>query len=197
MGSELQSKIKKLAELVKKSKHFVVYTGAGISTSCGIADYRSGLNTVLETGAGKWAKEAAAKQGKLSQEAVKKMNKAQKAKKVSTFKAIPSPSHMALVALAQKGYLKHLISQNTDGLHRRSGFPINHLSELHGNSTLEECPICGKVYLRDYRCRNKKNLPKGYFAKLKYVMDQIGADLKSNAYSLADIDMEEMNELLA
>jgi len=171
--SELQSKIKKLAELVKKSKHFVVYTGAGISTSCGIADYRSGLNTVLETGAGKWAKEAAAKQGKLSREAVKKMNKAQKAKKVSTFKAIPSPSHMALVALAQKGYLKHLVSQNTDGLHRRSGFPINQLSELHGNSTLEECPICSKVYMRDFKCRNKGALPGGSLSRLKFIADQI------------------------
>ena len=113
--SDLQVKIKKLAALIRKSNHFVVYTGAGISTSCGIADYRSGLNTVLKTGAGKWAKEAAAQEGKLTDE-LKKKHQELKKKATSTFKAIPSPSHMALIALAQAGYLKHLVSQNTDGL---------------------------------------------------------------------------------
>ena len=29
-------------------------TGAGISTASGIADYRSGSNTILKTGPGKW-----------------------------------------------------------------------------------------------------------------------------------------------
>eukprot|EP01084_Bolivina_argentea_P173100 299814_1 len=63
---------------------------------------------------------------------------------------------MALVALmTQKpNYLKYLISQNTDGLHRRSGITINQMSELHGNSTLEVCHKCNKEYMRDYRCRN-------------------------------------------
>lgn len=40
--------------MILKSKHFVAFTGAGISTASGIPDYRSGANTVLPTGAGCW-----------------------------------------------------------------------------------------------------------------------------------------------
>ena len=36
------------------SQHMVAFTGAGISTAAGVPDYRSGYNTVLETGAGCW-----------------------------------------------------------------------------------------------------------------------------------------------
>lgn len=48
-------------------------------------------------------------------------------------KAIPTVCHMSLVKLIEKGYLKHIISQNIDGLHRKSGVPADKISELHGN----------------------------------------------------------------
>ncbi len=46
---------------------------------------------------------------------------------------------MALFALMQNGYLKHVISQNTDGLHLKSGINIENLTELHGNTNFERC----------------------------------------------------------
>jgi len=44
-----------------------------------------------------------------------------------------------------------LISQNCDGLHRRSGFSQEKIAELHGNSNIEVCSKCGKEFLRDYK----------------------------------------------
>jgi len=44
--------------MIKKSKFFTAFTGAGISTACGIPDFRSGINTVLKTGPGAWEKKA-------------------------------------------------------------------------------------------------------------------------------------------
>ena len=51
---ELDNKVTMLAEMILSSAHFTAFTGAGISTSTGIPDYRSGYNTVLETGPGCW-----------------------------------------------------------------------------------------------------------------------------------------------
>jgi len=89
-------------------------------------------------------------------------------KAVSTLQAIPTPTHMALAALQERGILKYLISQNCDGLHRKSGVPSvsvhqrqhriyvaanmsqlqERISELHGNSNREQCKDCGKEYIR-------------------------------------------------
>jgi len=60
---------------------------------------------------------------------------------------------MSLVQLQRAGILKYLISQNTDGLHRRSGMDPECLSELHGNTNLEICETCGKEFMRDYHTR--------------------------------------------
>jgi len=140
----LSDKIEKLANMIKASEHFIAFTGAGISTAAGIPDFRSGKDTALKTGAGVWTKRAADKKGEKYKQGKSIRNKLQ---------ALPTKSHMSLLKLEQEGLLKHLISQNCDGLHRRSGFAVEKLSEVHGNTNLEYCRNCGKQYLRDYRCR--------------------------------------------
>lgn len=40
-----------------------------------------------------------------------------------TTKAIPTATHMMFVKLHEEGIIKAVISQNCDGLHRRSGLP--------------------------------------------------------------------------
>ena len=63
---ELDEKVTLLAEMVLMSQRMIAFTGAGISTACGIPDYRSGHNTVLETGPGCW--ETAANKKKYAEE---------------------------------------------------------------------------------------------------------------------------------
>ena len=50
----IHEKVDKLIEFIRRANHFIGFTGAGISTAAGIPDYRSGANTILETGPGKW-----------------------------------------------------------------------------------------------------------------------------------------------
>jgi len=51
---ELELKIDQLVSWIKESSQFIAFTGAGVSTSAGIPDFRSGYNTVLDTGPGAW-----------------------------------------------------------------------------------------------------------------------------------------------
>ncbi|KAL9110399.1 MAG: hypothetical protein Q9227_005130 [Pyrenula ochraceoflavens] len=118
-----------LANQIKNGKHFIAFTGAGVSTSAGIPDFRGPE--------GAWTLRAQGKQLNF--------------KSSTTLQAIPSPTHMALVALQEEGLLKYLVSQNCDGLHRRSGISPGRISELHGNSNREYCKACGKDFIRDFR----------------------------------------------
>uniref|UniRef100_A0A4W3K3F1 NAD-dependent protein deacylase sirtuin-6 n=1 Tax=Callorhinchus milii TaxID=7868 RepID=A0A4W3K3F1_CALMI len=123
---ELERKVLEFAELVRNASYAVAHTGAGISTSTGIPDFRGPR--------GVWTMEEQGLAPKFD----------------TTFEeARPSKTHMAMLALQRAGLLKYLISQNVDGLHVRSGFPKDKLSELHGNMFVEECMKCGKQYVRD------------------------------------------------
>jgi len=129
----LSQKIDRLVQMIKASNHMICFTGAGISTSAGIPDFRGPK--------GKWTREA---------KGLKPI------RGVSTISAYPTKTHMALVQLARKNKLKWLISQNCDGLHIRSGFPQDQISELHGNGNVEICETCGQRYFRDMHCNRTK-----------------------------------------
>lgn len=113
------------------------------------------MNTVLTTGPGVWEVKDKGLVGKSRKEKTK-----------SVLKAIPSISHMGIVRLHQNGMIKLLISQNTDGLHLRSGINPSALCELHGNTNLEVCVKCGAKYLRDFRTRNARKVHDHYTGRL-------------------------------
>jgi NAD-dependent SIR2 family protein deacetylase len=65
---------------------------------------------------------------------------------------------MGYVGLMEAGFLKFVISQNVDGLHRKSGIPGFKIAELHGNTNLEKCSQCGRQYMRDFRVRTAQHV---------------------------------------
>ena len=121
----LLPKIKEIAKLLKSSKHCVVFTGAGVSTSANIPDFRGPK--------GVWTKEH--KKEKINYD-------------LDIEKLKPTYCHYALTELARKCYIKFLITTNMDGLHWRSGFPEHMIEELHGSAYTEHCPYCHKHYRR-------------------------------------------------
>ena len=127
-NEQIEDKAKKLATFIKESEHFVVFTGAGVSTAAKIPDYRGpkGIWTLKARG-----------------ETVK----------VNLLQAEPTFTHMALVTLFRNNYLKFIVSTNVDGLHRRSGIPEEGMAELHGNIFREYCTVCGCEYLRPFDIR--------------------------------------------
>lgn len=128
---DLTAKVQCLAGLIASSLHTVVFTGAGISTSCGIADFRGPT--------GVWTNELRGISLDPSTDTSECFDK-----------ATPSITHRALYSLLKHSKIHHIVSQNVDGLHIRSGVVTDEwLTELHGNIFIEECVQCGTQYFRE------------------------------------------------
>jgi len=102
----VRAKVKIMAEMIRRSKNFTVYTGAGLSTNSGIPDYATkASSTVTKVG---------------------------KVKKISSILAKPTISHKILTAMHRDGFLKNWVQQNHDGLPQKAGFPQRAINEIHG-----------------------------------------------------------------
>jgi NAD+-dependent protein deacetylase sirtuin 6 len=142
----LKVKMQQLVQLVKESRHFVVLTGAGISTSAGIPDFRGPKGVwTLEN-----EKNRQSNNKKRKRPYDKKATTNEAAPTIDFSKATPTMTHQAIVKLAQDGKLKYCITQNVDGLHKRSGLSRDILAVLHGCAFTEKCNTCGTEYFRDF-----------------------------------------------
>eukprot|EP01061_Rhynchopus_euleeides_P033046 TRINITY_DN5517_c0_g1_i3.p1 TRINITY_DN5517_c0_g1~~TRINITY_DN5517_c0_g1_i3.p1 ORF type:complete len:419 (+),score=163.79 TRINITY_DN5517_c0_g1_i3:59-1258(+) len=153
----LNEKLDRLAGLVQASKYTVFFTGAGVSTSAGVSDYRGP--------SGAWTKRKIAELQRLSRPtpeeahelskllAEQQKEKAKAAKKIPTTDAQPTFCHMAMAKMVNTGHAGYIVTTNLDGIYRKTGLKQEQLCFLHGDIYTERCTGCGYDFERNYHVR--------------------------------------------
>jgi len=129
-----------LKSMLENCQRAVVFTGAGISTESGIPDFRSP--------GGIWSKYTPIDFSDflISAEARRDSWRLNFMFDEDMKKAEPNRGHRAIADLVKRAVVSHVITQNVDGLHQRSGVPDTQMIELHGNATYAHCLDCGQRY---------------------------------------------------
>ena len=140
IASDLRSGVEQLGDMIAAAKAIVPFTGAGISTECGIPDFRSP--------GGLWTRNRPIPFDEFvaSSEARDESWRRRFAMEPVFATARPGRGHRALASLYKAGKIPAIITQNIDNLHQMSGFAADHVVELHGNTTYARCIGCGKDY---------------------------------------------------
>lgn len=134
-ATTLEDRIRRAAELIRRSQYMVAFTGAGHSTASGIPDFRSPDSGLWEQAnpmvvASIWAFRL---DPKTFYSWIRPM--------VSLLtSASPNAAHLALAHLEAAGYVKAVITQNIDNLHQRAG--SSRVLELHGHMREATCVRC-------------------------------------------------------
>src|SRR5689334_5385836 len=129
IADDLDTAHERLRDLFENSEAIVPFTGAGISTECGIPDFRSP--------GGIWTKNQPIYFDEFlaSQEARDESWRRRFAMDEYFSKAKPARGHLALASLYRAGKVPGLITQNIDNMHQASGIAYDDIVELHGNTT--------------------------------------------------------------
>jgi NAD-dependent deacetylase len=140
IADDLDTAIGRLRDLFEQAEAIVPFTGAGISTECGIPDFRSP--------GGLWTRHQPIYFDDFlaSQAARDESWRRRFAMDEHFAKARPGRGHLALASLYQAGKVPGVITQNIDNLHQASGVAPEHVVELHGNTTYAACLDCGRRY---------------------------------------------------
>ncbi len=139
MSTPLEASARQLAAWLSDTTTGVAFTGAGISTESGIADFRSP--------GGVWSRhQPVMYQDFLSDEAERRRYWEIRKESVPEFLAAkPNAGHVALAQLEDRGHLSAVITQNIDELHQRAG--SRRVLEVHGTAMRVHCLSCDKRYL--------------------------------------------------
>ncbi len=140
IAPDVKTAIEELRALVDGAGTIVPFTGAGISTECGIPDFRSP--------GGIWTRMRPIDFSDFiaSQEARDESWRRRFAMEEQFGGAKPGRGHMALASLYRIGKSPGVVTQNIDNLHQASGISAEHVIELHGNTTYATCLDCAARY---------------------------------------------------
>lgn len=140
IAPDLNTAMTRLEAMIHEAEVVVPFTGAGISTECGIPDFRSP--------GGLWTKNAPIMFDEFlaSQEARNESWRRRFAMSDQFGDAKPGRGHRALASLYRARKVPGVITQNIDNLHQASGILPEHVVELHGNTTYATCLDCTTRY---------------------------------------------------
>ncbi|HVX77622.1 MAG TPA: Sir2 family NAD-dependent protein deacetylase [Bradyrhizobium sp.] len=140
IASDLGSAVEQLGGMIAEASMIVPFTGAGISTESGIPDFRSP--------GGLWTRNRPIPFDEFvaSSEARAEAWRRRFAMEPTFAAARPGRGHRALASLYKAGKIPAIVTQNIDNLHQMSGFAVDDVVELHGNTTYARCIGCGRAY---------------------------------------------------
>lgn len=134
-GPPSDKDVGRLCKVFERSSRVVVLSGAGMSTECGIPDYRS-PNGAYSTGF-----KPITHQEFLRSHRARRRYWARSYAGWRRFTASqPGSGHIALACLEKAGHIKFMITQNVDRLHHHAG---SNPLELHGTVYTVICTECG------------------------------------------------------
>jgi NAD-dependent deacetylase len=140
IAPDLETGVAELRARIEGARVVVPFTGAGISTECGIPDFRSP--------GGLWTKYQPIGFDEFKASPVMRAESWRRRfamdEKFST--ARPGRGHLALATLYRMGKIPAVVTQNIDNLHQASGFAVDDVIELHGNTTYATCLDCARRY---------------------------------------------------
>ncbi len=151
VGESIDGEVFRAAiDVARKARRVAALTGAGISTDCGIPDFRgaTGLWSVYDP----------------IEYATLDAFLADPAKAWGFYRALgatlqgksPGPAHRALARLEMEGALAGVVTQNIDGLHQAAG--SRQVAEVHGECRNLQCIRCG--FLEAVGDRAEEDIPR-------------------------------------
>ena len=140
IAPDIDTGIAELQALVQAAAVVLPFTGAGISTECGIPDFRSP--------GGLWTRNRPFPfdEFRASREMRAESWRGRFAMEKEFAAAKPGRGHRALASLYRAGKAPGVVTQNIDNLHQSSGISAEDVVELHGNTTYALCLDCDKRY---------------------------------------------------
>lgn len=135
-------KAEKLVELIKNSKHFAVFTGAGVSTLSGIPDFRGTHGVYNSPWHGLSVEEILDVDYFFSHPETFYKWSEEVWYHLEEYK--PTIVHYTLAKLEELGYVDALYTQNIDFLHNRAG--SKKVYDVHGSAKSAYCTNCHAYY---------------------------------------------------
>ena len=151
--------MKNLITAIKEARRVGVLTGAGISTLCGIPDFRGPQGLYKQKDAEKifdidWFDRDPSIYYRGCAELVYGLEK-----------FTPGPVHKALVSMEKAGCLEGIATQNIDMLHQKAG--SKNVYEVHGSPILHHCRWCADEKKFEEICEMLRRGGEGFIPRCK------------------------------